>query len=85
VSDIGTRTLGVVPTPRAESRIADAEALLAAEGLGSVHVRAEGPQQEILALRAGTDDDARLLDLVPQLKALGFRYIALDLQTSEDL
>jgi hypothetical protein len=71
----------VSPDPRIEA----AARLMAAHGLAAVEVAAEGPEGEIAALRpASPADRARLLALpdaalVEPMKAIGFRYVAVDL------
>ena len=68
----------------ADERTARAERLLAARGFGGARVSVEGHEREIAAVRvpAGAwerlagDDGARL---ATEVKALGFRYVALDL------
>lgn len=66
--------------PRAEA----AERLLARHGVTGARVEAEGHQQEIAAVRAPHRHAKRLAELAPEIKALGFRYVALDLRIDED-
>lgn len=66
--------------PREES----AAAALHARGLASASVRAEGPEGEIAVVSLPVEEWARLLEpesaaVVAEVKAEGFRYVALDL------
>ncbi|HEX7239280.1 MAG TPA: hypothetical protein VF263_03360 [Longimicrobiaceae bacterium] len=68
----------------ADARLGRAAALLAERGLRG-EVRAEGHQAEIAALRVPADAWERLTGeegarLADELKELGFRYVALDLE-----
>lgn len=62
-----------------EERIAAANRLLEAEGLMGARVRAAGHEREIAAVSAPHTDAERIAALVPEIKRLGFRYVALDL------
>jgi hypothetical protein len=68
-----------------DARIEAAARVLAGHGLAAIDVAAEGPEGEIAALRPATPADrARLLEipdaaLIAPLKAIGFRYVAVDL------
>ncbi|HEV2733753.1 MAG TPA: hypothetical protein VGV85_02905 [Longimicrobiaceae bacterium] len=69
---------------RADERAARAGALLAERGIAG-EVSVEGHQAEIAALRVAGDAWERVAGeegaaLVDELKALGFRYVALDLE-----
>jgi pyridinium-3,5-biscarboxylic acid mononucleotide sulfurtransferase len=71
--------------PRAPSREEAAARLLAEHGVAGAGVRAGGPEGEIALLSAPAAEWERLLDpeaageLVARIRALGFRYVALDL------
>lgn len=60
-----------------EDRIAAARLLLDREGLGA-EVSAEGMDGEIAAVRCETSQRARLAILAPEIRSLGFRYVALE-------
>jgi PP-loop superfamily ATP-utilizing enzyme len=67
-----------------DERVARAGALLAERGIAG-EVSVEGHQAEIAALRVAGDSWERVAGeegaaLVDELKALGFRYVALDLE-----
>lgn len=67
-----------------DGRLARAGALLAGRGIAG-RVSVEGHQAEIAALRVAAGDWERVAGdegaaLVDDLKALGFRYVALDLE-----
>jgi PP-loop superfamily ATP-utilizing enzyme len=69
---------------RADERAARAGALLAERGIAG-EVSVEGHQAEIAALRVAGEAWERVAGeegaaLVDELKALGFRYVALDLE-----
>lgn len=61
-----------------DDRAAAAERCLAAHGLSHARVVALGPAGEIAAVRAPASDAAALARLAPELRAPGFRYVALD-------
>jgi PP-loop superfamily ATP-utilizing enzyme len=68
----------------ADARVAQAEAVLAQLGLDGVTVEVTGQEREIAVLAAPEPQAEELLDarrtaVVAKLKALGFRYVALDL------
>lgn len=71
--------------PRASSREEAAARVLAEHGVAGAGVRAGGPDGEIALLSAPHADWERLLDpasgaaIVERIRALGFRYVALDL------
>lgn len=67
--------------PRDERELR-AEALLRANGLDEVRVTAVGQPPEIAAVQAPVALAARLAELAPAVRALGFRYVALDLTTA---
>jgi hypothetical protein len=53
--------------------------LLAAHGLDGVRLRAGGPGAEIAVIEAPLTDAARLAGIAEEIRALGFRYVAIDL------
>lgn len=62
-----------------DTRIGAAEAILAREGLpGKVSVA--GHAGDVAAVIVPPEHLARLAELAPELKALGFRYVAIDLE-----
>ena len=63
-------------------RMVRAERLLAHKGLSS-RVSVAGQHEDVLAVHAPFADLAQLRELAPELKALGFRYVALELNTEE--
>jgi hypothetical protein len=68
-------------------RAARAAELLAAHGI-TADVSAEGPEGEIAALRVPVDAIELLVDgdsgpIAREVKALGFRYVAVDLLPSD--
>jgi len=63
-------------------RLQQARHLLAGQGL-VVTADAAGLNQELLAIRAGLEDFERLRGLANELKALGFSYITLELDTED--
>ncbi len=71
----------------ADERVARAERLLAARGFAGAQVSVEGHEREIAALRVPAEAWERLAEdegaLAAEVKALGFRYVALDLAPAE--
>lgn len=67
------------PPTAALERLRAARALLAREGIADVHVRLAGHQDEIVAVSGPPALALRLRALAPDLKAFGFRYVALEL------
>ncbi len=71
----------------ADERVARAERLLAARGFAGAVVSVEGHEREIAAVRVPADSWERLAEddgaLSAEVKALGFRYVALDLAPAE--
>ncbi|HEX5724879.1 MAG TPA: hypothetical protein VFX98_05405 [Longimicrobiaceae bacterium] len=70
-------------------RAAAAGRLLVEYGLAGAAVEVEGHEREIAAVRVRAEDWERLLGeegarLVAEVKALGFRYVALDLLPLDD-
>jgi len=71
-----------------DARLAAAASLLIEEGFFGAEVAAEGPQGEIAAIRVEEAAWLRLMEsgndaLIAGIRALGFRYVALDLLTAE--
>jgi hypothetical protein len=67
-----------------DPRAAAAEALLRARGLAGATVRADGPEGEIAAIRLPESGPGALLGAdgaaaAAEIRALGFRYVAVDL------
>lgn len=56
-----------------------AERLLRERGVAGARVRPAGARGEIAAVTAPADSLALVRDLAPELKRLGFQYVALDL------
>lgn len=67
----------------AAEREARARALLAGEGLAAT-IRSAGPDDEIAAVAAPLSSMAAVRALAPSLRALGYRYVTLDLTAAED-
>lgn len=65
-------------------RMVRAERLLAENGLSS-RVSVAGQADDVLAVHASFTVLPQLRELAPELKALGFRYVALELNTEETL
>jgi hypothetical protein len=65
-------------------RVAGVEALLRARGLAYARVTAAGADGEIAAVHAPPGAVAELAELAPQIKALGFRYVTLELSDDDD-
>jgi PP-loop superfamily ATP-utilizing enzyme len=70
-----------------DERVARAERLLAARGFAGAEVSVEGHEREIAAVRVPAGAWERLAEdegvLATEVKALGFRYVALDLAPAE--
>lgn len=62
-----------------DTRVAAGMRLLAEHGLGHVSLQARGLEGEVAALAADPVALPRLRAVAAGLKALGFRYVALDL------
>ena len=67
-----------------EGRIADAIRIVTDAGIDGALVSVEGPEREIAAIRVPAGDWDRLVGedgvrLAERVRALGFRYVALDL------
>jgi PP-loop superfamily ATP-utilizing enzyme len=71
-----------------DPRIAQAERVLAGHGVAA-EVSVEGHEREIAAVRVAEDAWPRMLGgdgvaIAAEVKALGFRYVALDLDVAAD-
>jgi len=71
-----------------DPRAARVEALLVERGISGARVAAEGHEAEIAALRVPAEAWARVAGpegaaLVEEVKRLGFRYVALDLEPAD--
>ncbi len=67
----------------ADARVAAIEAILAREGIaGSAAVA--GFAGDVAALTVAPEWLPRLAELAPEIKALGFRYVALELPPGEE-
>lgn len=64
-----------------DARVLAAEAILAREGLPA-RVSATGHAGDVAAVTVPAAHLARLAELAPELKALGFRYVAIDLEAT---
>jgi PP-loop superfamily ATP-utilizing enzyme len=73
------RGAGEDPAAR-DTREVAAERLLAEHGLAGVRVRTAGHEREVAAIAAPPSALARLAELAPAIRALGFRYVALELE-----
>jgi hypothetical protein len=62
-----------------DERTQAVEALLLREGIEGARVSVAGGAGEIAALSVAHHHAARLTALAPAIKALGFKYVALDL------
>ena len=70
-----------------DGRIAAAERVLAAHGVAGARVSVEGHEREIAAVRVPDGAWPRVLGdegaaIAAEVKALGFRYVALDLSVA---
>lgn len=70
-------------TSAGDLRAAAAERLLRERGIPGARVSAAGHEDEIAAVVAPARCAARIAELAPEVKALGFRYVALDLAAGE--
>jgi PP-loop superfamily ATP-utilizing enzyme len=73
----------------ADPRIGRAERLLASRGIPGASVGVEGHEREIAAVRVPAGAWERLVGdegarLAAEVRALGFRYVALDLLPADD-
>ncbi len=62
----------------ADTRIVALEAILAREGIVG-HASVAGHVGDVAALAVASEHLARLAELAPEMKALGFRYVAIEL------
>jgi PP-loop superfamily ATP-utilizing enzyme len=76
----------VTEIPRSASSTRDAisqlealDNLLATHGLDEFRLRTGGPDAEIAVIEAPLTDAARLAGIAEKIRALGFRYVAIDL------
>jgi len=60
------------------ARVAAAEKLLREHGFDGARLRPAGHESEIAAVTAPPSEIARLAQLAPEIKALGFRYVTVD-------
>lgn len=72
------------PPASADERVRAAERVVAEEGISGALIIVEGHEREIAAIRVSVDDLDRLVGdagvrLAERVRALGFRYVALDL------
>ncbi len=67
----------------ADTRVAAVEAILAREGIAG-RAAVAGFAGDVAALTVGPESLARLAELAPEIKALGFRYVALELLPGEE-
>lgn len=72
-----------------DSRIADAERVLVAHGVYGAEVTLEGHEREIAAVRVPDGAWERMMGdegaaIAAEVKALGFRYVALDLSVADE-
>lgn len=66
----------------ADTRVAAIEAILAREGIAG-RAAVVGFAGDVAALTVAPDQLPRLAELAPEIKALGFRYVALELAGEE--
>ena len=67
-----------------DDRAVRAELLLREHGIPGSRVTATGAVGEIAAIRAPAADPVDLARLAPAIRALGFRFIALDPPTNDE-
>lgn len=65
-------------------RVVRAERVLSSHGL-STDASITGQSEDIIAVRAPFEQLRHLREIAPELKELGFRYVALELKTADDL
>ncbi|HWV56049.1 MAG TPA: hypothetical protein VNZ57_01135 [Longimicrobiales bacterium] len=68
-----------------DERAVRAEALLGRHGIAGARVVPLGAYGEIAAIRAPAADPADLARLAPEIRALGFRYVALDPPANDEV
>jgi hypothetical protein len=66
-----------------DPRIEAARNLMDGRGLKGIRLSVAGNRREILALAAPPHLVGELTEIVPEVKALGFHYVALDLAMAE--
>ncbi len=66
-----------------DARLAAVEAILAREGIAG-RASAAGFADDVAALLVAPEALARLAELAPEIKALGFRYVAIELEPEAD-
>ena len=66
----------------ADVRIVRAERMLLAHGIDAA-VSVAGHEDDVIAIQADISKLSELRALAPELKELGFRYVALELDTEE--
>jgi hypothetical protein len=64
------------------SRLTQAQSILARHGL-STSVSVAGHADDVIAIQAPIAQLKELQSLAPELKELGFRYVALELETED--
>lgn len=62
-----------------DERLERARALLERAGM-EVEVGTAGAEAEILAVRTGLEERAAVARLAPEIRALGFRYVTIELE-----
>lgn len=65
---------------RTTQRCRSVEALLRARGLSATRVSSEGADGEIAVVETAAVEIHLLADLVPEIRALGFRYVTVELE-----
>lgn len=71
---------GAGAPPVDDPRVREAERLLAERGVAGARVGVAGHQREVAAIVAPPASFALLVELAPAIRALGFRYVALELE-----
>jgi hypothetical protein len=71
-------------TAGADPRVEAVAALLRREGIDGARVGVAGHRGEIAALEVPPDALPRLAELAPEVKAIGFRYVAVDMAWPHD-
>ena len=68
-----------VPDTDVSSQLDALDCLLATHGLDAFRLRTGGPEAEIAVIEAPLSDAVRLAGIAEKIRALGFRYVAIDL------
>lgn len=68
----------------ADARLEAAQSLLSEADIRPARVIAAGHEREIAAVKTPAHHAAALAGLAPAIKRLGFRYVALDLDTDSE-